>query len=207
MGSLSGFIITLSSFVIPLILVMDPFGNIPLFITALKRVPQERRTKVLLRELFIALCIMMIFLFSGAKMLSWLGIKEHSLGISGGIVLFIMSIKLVFNSAMDEQAQISQKDEEPFLVPLAIPLIAGPASLSMLMILSAKNPTEVWTLFAAVLIASVLNGAVLLLSFPISNILGKRGIIALERLAGLIMVLISVNMIMGGIFDFVTSLR
>lgn len=196
----------ISSYILTLILVMDPFGNIPLFITALKRVPTERRTKVLLRELMIALLIMMIFLFGGAKMLSWLGIAKYSLGISGGIVLFIMSIKLVFNSAMDEQAQISQKDEEPFLVPLAIPLIAGPASLSMLMILSAGDPKKVWSLFIAVLIASVLNGIVLLLSFPISNILGKRGIIALERLTGLIMVLISVNMMMGGISEFVHTL-
>ena len=197
----------ISSYVLTLILVMDPFGNIPLFITALKRVPSERRTVVLLRELIIALLIMMLFLFAGAKLLSWLGIAKYSLGISGGIVLFIMSIKLVFNSAMEEQAQINQKDEEPFLVPLAIPLIAGPASLSMLMILSAGDPAKSWSLFIAVLIASVLNGVVLLLSFPISNILGKRGIIALERLTGLIMVLISVNMMMGGISEFVTSLR
>lgn len=197
----------ITSYIITLILVMDPFGNIPLFITALKKVPTERRTKVLLRELFIALFIMMLFLFGGARMLSWLGIAKYSLGISGGIVLFIMSIKLVFNSSMDEQAQINQKDEEPFLVPLAIPLIAGPASLSMLMILSAGDPKKVWSLFIAVLIASVLNGIILLLSFPISNILGKRGIIALERLTGLIMVLISVNMMMGGISEFVSSLR
>lgn len=197
----------ITSYILTLILVMDPFGNIPLFITALKKVPTERRTKVLLRELFIALFIMMLFLFGGARMLSWLGIAKYSLGISGGIVLFIMSIKLVFNSSMDEQAQINQKDEEPFLVPLAIPLIAGPASLSMLMILSAGDPKKVWSLFIAVLIASVLNGIVLLLSFPISNILGKRGIIALERLTGLIMVLISVNMMMGGISEFVSSLR
>ena len=196
----------ISSYIVTLILVMDPFGNIPLFITALKRVPQERRTKVLLRELFIALFIMMIFLFGGAKMLSWLGIAKYSLGISGGIVLFIMSIKLVFNSVIDEQAQINQRDEEPFLVPLAIPLIAGPASLSMLMILSAGDPEKVWSLFTAVIIASVLNGIVLLLSFPISNILGRRGIIALERLTGLVMVLISVNMMMGGISEFVKSL-
>ncbi len=196
----------ISSYIITLILVMDPFGNIPLFITALKRVPTERRTKVLLRELMIALFIMMVFLFTGAKLLSWLGIAKYSLGVSGGIVLFIMSIKLVFNSSMEEQAQINQKDEEPFLVPLAIPLIAGPASLSMLLILSAGAPSKIWYLFAAVLIASVLNGLVLLLSFPISNLLGKRGIIALERLTGLLMVLISVNMMMGGISEFVKSL-
>ena len=196
----------ISSYIVTLILVMDPFGNIPLFITALKRVPPERRTKVLLRELMIALLIMMVFLFAGAKMLAWLGIAKYSLGVSGGIVLFIMSIKLVFNSLGDEQTQINQKDEEPFVVPLAIPLIAGPASLSMLLILSAGAPTKVVSLFIAVLIASFLNGLVLLLSFPLSNILGKRGLIALERLTGLLMVLISVNMMMGGISEFVKSL-
>lgn len=196
----------ISSYIITLILVMDPFGNIPLFITALKRVPTERRTKVLVRELVIALIIMMAFLFAGAKMLAWLGIAKYSLGVSGGIVLFIMSIKLVFNSLGDEQTQINQKDEEPFVVPLAIPLIAGPASLSMLLIMSAGAPSKVISLFVAVLIASFLNGVVLLLSFPLSNILGRRGLIALERLTGLLMVLISVNMMMGGISEFVKSL-
>ena len=195
----------ISSYILTLILVMDPFGNIPLFITALKRVPTERRTKVLLRELMIALLIMVGFLFAGAKMLAWLGIAKYSLGVSGGIVLFIMSIKLVFNSLGDEQTQVNQKDEEPFVVPLAIPLIAGPASLSMLLILSAGAPSKIGYLFVAVLIASILNGAVLLLSFPISNMLGRRGLIALERLTGLIMVLISVNMMMGGISEFVKS--
>ncbi len=196
----------ISSYIVTLILVMDPFGNIPLFITALKRVPQERRTKVLLRELMIALFIMMVFLFAGAKMLAWLGIAKYSLGVSGGIVLFIMSIKLVFNSLEDEQTQVNQKDEEPFVVPLAIPLIAGPASLSMLLILSAGAPSKIGYLFAAVLLASLLNGIVLLLSFPLSNLLGKRGLIALERLTGLLMVLVSVNMMMGGISEFVKSL-
>ena len=196
----------ISSYIITLILVMDPFGNIPLFITALKRVPTERRNKVLLRELLIALLIMMLFLFAGAKMLAWLGIAKYSLGVSGGIVLFIMSIKLVFNSLEDEQTQVNQKDEEPFVVPLAIPLIAGPASLSMLLIMSAGAPSKVLYLFIAVLVASFLNGVVLLLSFPLSNILGRRGLIALERLTGLLMVLISVNMMMGGISEFVKSL-
>jgi len=195
----------ISSYILTLILVMDPFGNIPLFITALKRVPTERRTKVLLRELMIALLIMVGFLFAGAKMLAWLGIAKYSLGVSGGIVLFIMSIKLVFNSLEDEQTQVNQKDEEPFVVPLAIPLIAGPASLSMLLILSAGAPSKIGYLFIAILIASILNGAILLLSFPISNILGRRGLIALERLTGLIMVLISVNMMMGGISEFVKT--
>ena len=195
------------SAVITLILVMDPFGNIPLFITALKKVPAERRKKVLLRELFIALLIMLTFLFAGSKVLSWFGIEPYSMSIAGGIILFIISVRLVFNSSLEEEAKINPKEEEPFIVPLAIPLIAGPASLSMILILSAGPLSKAFLVLIAILIASAFNAAVLLLSFPISNLLGKRGIIAVERLTGMLLILMSVNMVMSGIRDFLISLH
>jgi multiple antibiotic resistance protein len=187
------------SAVITLFLVMDPFGNIPLFITALKKVPPQRRTKVLARELLIAFAIMLAFLFAGRQALQYMGIENYSLNIAGGIILFIISIKLVFNTHQEESS--STKEEEPFIVPLAIPLIAGPASLSMLLILSASGGS--YHTLIAVLIASVLNAAVLMLSFPISNLLGKRGLTAVERLTGMLLVLMSVNMVMCGIADFI----
>ena len=189
-----------------LILVMDPFGNIPLFITALKKVPPERRKKVLLRELFIAFLIMLSFLFAGTKVLGWFGIAPYSMSIAGGIILFIISVRLVFNSSLDEEAKMSPKEEEPFIVPLAIPLIAGPASLSMILILSAGPLSHAFLVLIAILIASALNAAVLLLSFPISNLLGKRGLIAVERLTGMLLILMSVNMVMNGIKDFLISI-
>lgn len=192
------------SAVVTLILVMDPFGNIPLFITALKKVSPERRTFILVRELLIALIIMVAFLLIGNKFLKLLGIAQSSMGIAGGIILFIISIKLVFNSLEDDSPK-NLKEEEPFIVPLAMPLIAGPASLSMLLILSSGPLSKVFYLLIAVLVASAVNGAVLLLSFPISNLLGKRGLIALERLTGMLLVLMSVNMVMNGVAEFIKT--
>lgn len=198
---------TILSAVITLILVMDPFGNIPLFITALKKVPPERRIKVLLRELFIALLIMLAFLFAGTKVLGLFGIEQYSMSIAGGIILFIISVKLVFNSSLEEEQKNNPKDEEPFVVPLAIPLIAGPASLSMILILSAGPLSKAFLILLAILIASAFNAVVLLLSFPISNLLGKRGLIAVERLTGMLLILMSVNMVMSGIKDFLILLK
>lgn len=187
------------SAVITLCLVMDPFGNIPLFISALKRVAPERRKAVLVRELAIALAIMIGFLFLGKWFLQAFGIHSFSMSIAGGIILFIISIKLVFSNEAETKAD--PKEEEPFIVPLAIPLVAGPAALSIVMILSAQQPNKLITL-AAVVTASVVNSAVLMLSFPISNLLGKRGLAAIERLTGMILVLMSVDMVMGGISEF-----
>ncbi len=189
----------LISSVITLCLVMDPFGNIPLFISALKRVAPERRTIVLVRELGIALGIMIGFLFLGKWFLQAFGIEQFSMNIAGGIILFIISVKLVFGG--DEEIKADPKEEEPFIVPLAIPLVAGPAALSVVMILSAQQPNKFLTL-AAVIIASIINFAVLMLSFPISHFLGKRGLTAIERLMGMMLVLMSVNMVMGGISEF-----
>ena len=190
----------LISSVITLCLIMDPFGNIPLFISALKKVAPERRKTVLIRELAIAVLIMLVFLFVGDWFMRVFGIHSFSMSIAGGIILFIISAKLVFGN--DTEPSADPKEEEPFVVPLAIPLVAGPAVLSMIMILSAQHGNKLDTLWA-ILAASVFNSVVLMLSFPISKLLGKRGLVAIERLSGMILVLMSVNMIMGGISEFI----
>ena len=187
--------------VITLALVMDGFGNIPLFIAALKKVAPERRKTVLLRELGIALLIMVAFLFLGKWFLHAFGIHEYSLSMAGGIILFIISIKLVFGG--EEDPKSDPKEDEPFVVPLAIPLVAGPAALSMVMITAAQQSNKLMTL-GAVIVASLINSLILLASFPLSNLLGKRGLIAIERLTGMILVLMSVDMVMGGISSFMS---
>lgn len=187
------------SSVITLALVMDGFGNIPLFIAALKKVAPERRKTVLLRELGIALLIMVAFLFLGKWFLQAFGIHEYSLSIAGGIILFIISVKLVFGG--DEEPKNDPKEDEPFVVPLAIPLVAGPAALSMVMITAAQQSNKFITL-GAVIVASLINSVILMMSFPLSNLLGKRGLIAIERLTGMILILMSVDMVMGGISVF-----
>ncbi len=190
------------SSVITLALVMDGFGNIPLFITALKKVAPERRKTVLLRELGIALLIMVAFLFLGKWFLHAFGIHEYSLSIAGGIILFIISVKLVFGGG-EEDPKSDPKEDEPFVVPLAIPLVAGPAALSMVMITAAQQSNKLITL-GAVLVASLINSLILMASFPLSNLLGKRGLIAIERLTGMILILMSVDMVMGGISTFMS---
>ena len=187
------------SSVITLALVMDGFGNIPLFITALKKVAPERRKIVLLRELGIALLIMIAFLFMGKWFLHAFGIHEYSLSIAGGIILFIISVKLVFGG--EDEPKNDPKEDEPFVVPLAIPLVAGPAALSMVMITAAQQSNKLITL-GAVVVASLINSAILMASFPLSKLLGKRGLIAIERLTG--MILMSVDMVMGGISTFMS---
>jgi len=189
------------SSVITLALVMDGFGNIPLFITALKKVSPDRRKIVLLRELSIALVIMVAFLFLGKWFLQAFGIHEYSLSIAGGLILFLISVDLVFGSG-DETPKSDPKEEEPFVVPLAIPLVAGPAALSMVMITAAQQSNKFITL-GAVIVASLINSVILMASFPISNLLGKRGLTAIERLTGMILILMSVDMIMGGISAFI----
>lgn len=189
------------SSVITLALVMDGFGNIPLFIAALKKVAPERRKTVLIRELAIALIIMVAFLFLGKWFLRAFGIHEYSLSIAGGIILFIISVKLVFGG--DEEPKNDPKEDEPFVVPLAIPLVAGPAALSMVMITAAQQSNKFITL-GAVIVASIINSIILMASFPISNLLGKRGLIAIERLTGMILILMSVDMVMGGISVFMS---
>ena len=189
------------SSVITLALVMDGFGNIPLFIAALKKVAPERRKTVLIRELSIALLIMVAFLFLGKWFLRAFGIHEYSLSIAGGIILFVISVKLVFGG--DDEPKNDPKEDEPFVVPLAIPLVAGPAALSMVMITAAQQSNKFITL-GAVIVASVINSIILMASFPISNLLGKRGLIAIERLTGMILILMSVDMVMGGISTFMS---
>ncbi len=189
------------SSVITLALVMDGFGNIPLFIAALKKVAPERRKAVLIRELGIALLIMVAFLFLGKWFLKAFGIHEYSLSIAGGIILFIISVKLVFGG--EEETKGDPKEDEPFVVPLAIPLVAGPAALSMVMITAAQQSNKLITL-GAVIVASLINSAILMASFPISNLLGKRGLVAIERLTGMILILMSVDMVMGGISTFMS---
>ena len=189
------------SSVITLALVMDGFGNIPLFITALKKVAPERRKIVLLRELGIALLIMIAFLFMGKWFLHAFGIHEYSLSMAGGIILFIISVKLVFGG--EDEPKNDPKEDEPFVVPLAIPLVAGPAALSMVMITAAQQSNKLITL-GAVVVASLINSAILMASFPLSKLLGKRGLIAIERLTGMILILMSVDMVMGGISAFMS---
>ncbi len=187
-----------------LFLVMDPLGNIPLYLTALKNVPVERRMRVIFRELLIALGIMVLFLFSGQAFLSALNISEPALTTTGGVILFLIAIKMIFPS--DDGQKKHANEEEPFIVPLAIPYVAGPSALATLLLIMNNEPERWPEWLGAVFVAWLVTGIILLAAGPLAKILRNRGLIAIERLMGMILVAIAIQMLMNGAVEFVTLL-
>ena len=183
-----------------LFLLMDSIGNIPFFISFLKEVEPKRQRVIILRELLIALFIIMLFNFIGDALMQFLHINNDTVQIAGGIILFLLCIKMVFPSHHDANDGLPH-ETEPFIVPLAVPLIAGPAVLASVMIY-AKQESNQWLMLGAILIAWIASLIILLGSSLLKRVLGWRGILALERLMGLVLILISVQMFMSGLSAF-----
>lgn len=179
-----------------LLLIMDPLGNLPIFMSVLKNLEAKRQKYVLIRELLIALFIMIIFLFAGEKILIHLNLRTETVSISGGIILFLISIKMIFPEQEKNNNNISS--EEPFLVPLAIPLVAGPSLLATLMLLSHQYQNNIIKLIIPLFIAWLLTAIILLLSGLFLKILGNKGINVLERLMGLILIMLATQMFLDG---------
>jgi len=183
-----------------LFFLMDAIGNIPLFISLLKKLPPKRQRLVILRELTIALIAILLFYFSGNFFLNALGISDQTVSISGGIILMLIALKMIFPS----QHAPSERplETEPFIVPLAIPLIAGPAILATVMIYSRQD-IAVHHAVIAICIAWALSTLILILAPSLQKILSQRGIDALERLMGLILMLLAIQMFLNGISGFI----
>jgi len=181
-----------------LFLVIDPIGNIPAFLFILQSVPPERHRQILVRELFIALLALIFFLFLGQYVLAALQISQGSLGAAGGIILFLIALRMTFpvpKGIFGEEAD----GAEPFIVPLAIPLIAGPAAMATLMLLMARDPNLWLQWLAALLAAWSVSGIILLSAGRLARLLGRRTLIAIERLMGLILTAVAVQMFIDGV--------
>ena len=188
-----------------LLLIMDPLGNIPLFLSVLKTVESEsRRRKILIRELFLALLVLLLFLFAGEYLLKWLNLRQEAVSIAGGIVLFLISLRMIFPSEKGIMGEMPEG--EPFFVPLAVPLLAGPSTLAMLILLARSQPERIFDWLAAVLGAWAVTSLIMLSSSKLNKLFGKRGLIAVERLMGMVLVAISVQMLMDGISTYVNVL-
>jgi multiple antibiotic resistance protein len=188
---------SLFSATILLFMVMDPFGNAPLFMCVLQEVPPDRRQRVITRELVIALGVMVFFLFFGHYLLDVLHISEPSLSIAGGIILFLIAIRMIFGS----MAKAFENDPagEPFIVPLAIPSVAGPSAVAAELLLMAREPHRWPEWLLALFAAWLAAGVILILSAELSRLLGERGLLALQRLMGLILTTIAVEMFVNGL--------
>jgi multiple antibiotic resistance protein len=186
------------SAVVTLFLIMDPLGNVPIFLAVLKRVAPERRRKILVREVLIAYAVLLLFLLVGERVLELLQIQQETISIAGGIVLFLIAVRMIFPQA----GTFAESSEgEPLVVPLAIPLIAGPSTLATLLLLRADTESMV-QLWLATTIAWLATAAILIAAPFFYRALGERGLVAMERLMGMVLVMISVQMFLNGVATF-----
>jgi multiple antibiotic resistance protein len=176
---------------------MDPIGNVPVFLSILKNIPIERRRKVLIRELLIALIVLLFFMFIGRYILQLLQIAESSLGIAGGIMLFIIAINMIFPGNKNMFAH--NEKMEPLVVPLAVPMIAGPSAIAAVILMMAQEPDRWKEWVFALIIAWLIAGVTLLSSETLGRKLGERALLAIERLMGILLMLVSVDLIIDGI--------
>ena len=196
--------VSFTSAVVILLLVMDPIGNIPLFVSVLRQVEPARRTRVILRECAIALAVLLAFVLFGSAILGVLGLSDPSLTIAGGVILFLIALRMIFRRP--EGIFGDTVGSEPFIVPLAIPSIAGPAAIATVMLLASRAPQRLLEWCAAVSVAMLVTAALLVSAERFAKLAGEQGLLAFERLMGLILTAIAVEMLLRGIETFVHSL-
>lgn len=184
-----------------LFFVMDPLGNIPMFLVALRDVDPARRKYVIVRELLIALAVLVAFLIAGAPLLRVFHISEPSLSISGGLILFIIALRMVFPTG--DSLPLELPDKEPFIVPLAVPLLAGPSAAATIILMATREPERRWEWLVALMSAWLGAAIILYFGAALSRLLGQRGLLALERLMGMLLTALAVQMTLDGIAAFV----
>lgn len=192
------------SAVILLTLVADPFGNMPLVNAMLGDVPESRRRFVVVRECLIAYGLLLVFMFGGQSFLALMHLSQTSLSIAGGVILFMIAIRMVFaklDGTFGEKA-----GSEPFIVPLATPLIAGPSALATVMLMASRDPDRVGMWAAAITVTMLVTTVVLLAGTRLHRWLGEHAMHAIERLMGLILTAIAVEMLLAGIREFMKGL-
>ena len=190
---------TFASATILLILITDPVGNIPIFANALKHVAPERRARVILREILIAFFLLLTFMFVGEGFLKVMNLSELSLQIGGGVILFLIALRMVFPPPATLEPEIF---EEPLIVPLAVPAIAGPSAMATVLLLVSQQPERRLDWIAALCVTMLISAVVLVSAERIQRLIGTRLVVAVERLMGLVLVSVAIEMMLRGAKTF-----
>ncbi len=188
-----------------LLLVLDPVGNVPSVLAALKNVATARWRIVVLRECAIAYAVLLAFMFGGRRFLDILGLTDTALEIAGGVILFLIALKMVFGES--DKLFGDAPEGEPLVVPIAIPFTAGPSAMATVLLMASRDPQHIAAWVGALTIAMMITTAVLVSARRVSLALGVRGVVAIERLMGLLLSAIAVQMLLTGIERFVGQLR
>ena len=194
---------TILSAALLLFLILDPLGNIPVFLSMLRRLTPQRQRIVLARELLIALFVLMLFLWAGKYALEVMHLRQESVAIAGGIVLFLIGIRMIFPPPEGLMGEIP--DGEPFIVPMAIPLVAGPSGMAAVMLMGSNEPDRLGEWSLALLIAWGATAAILFSATYLYKLLGARALTAIERLMGMLLVAISVQMLLEGLVSYLRA--
>jgi MarC family membrane protein len=186
------------SALILLLLVLDPLGSLPIFIPIMRAVPKERRTRVALREVGIAFCVLFGFMFVGDSFLQVMHLSERSLEVAGGVILMIIAIRMIFGGSA-ESAYGLEPGKEPLIFPLAVPLLAGPSAMATVLLLASRQPDRIYYWIGALSAALLVSGLVLVLADRIRKLLGDSVVSAIEKLMGLVLTAIAVEMVLAGL--------
>jgi MarC family membrane protein len=190
---------TFWSATILLILITDPVGNIPIFANALRHVPPQRRPWVILREILIAFVLLLAFMFVGEGFLRVMNLSELALQIGGGVILFLIALRMVFPPPESTDAE---QMTEPLIVPLAVPAVAGPSALATVLLLVSQQPAQRIEWIAALCVTMLVSAVVLVSAERIERVIGRRPLVAVERLMGLVLVSVAIEMLLRGIKTF-----
>lgn len=188
------------------IMIMDPFGNVPLFLAALRHTEPARRRRVIVRELLIALVVMLVFLFGGQGFMRLFQIDPAALTVAGGVILMLIALRMIFPTP-ERSLREPVTEDEPFIVPLAVPYVAGPSLLAMIIVLVSQNPEHLPWYLIALVTAWLLTSVVLYFSAALQRVLGDKTLMAVERLMGMVLVIIATQMTLEGIAQFYALTR
>jgi MarC family membrane protein len=186
------------SALILLLLVLDPFGSLPIFISVLRGVAPERRTRVAIRETAIAFVVLLGFMLAGEAFLALMRLSERSLEVAGGVILLIIAIRMIFTGGGEIYAG-DNGPREPLIFPLAVPMLAGPSAMATVLLLASRQPEKMWHWAGALTIAVGVSGLVLLTADRIHRWLGASMVAAIEKLMGLVLTAVAIEMLLMGL--------
>lgn len=189
---------TIASTAVIFVLIMDPLGNVPLFLAALRHTEAHRRRLVVVRELFIALAVMLVFLFAGNRIMDLFHVGSPALTVAGGVILMLIALRMIFPTP-EKTLREAVPVDEPFIVPLAVPYLAGPSLIAMEVVLVSGDPDSLPYYLIALVLAWLVSAVVLYFSQGLHRVLGEKTLVAIERLMGMVLVIVATQMTLDGI--------
>ncbi len=187
---------------IVLTFILDPFGNVPILLAILKDVEKARHRKIIAREMIFGLIILLFFLFLGQNFLDIFHLETTSVRIAGGLIFFIIALNLIFPR---KNGSLFASTGEPFIVPIALPMVAGPSALATLLVLSNQHENHIGGLTASLAIAWGITATVMFSAPFLLRILRKKGLTAVEKLMGMLLLIMSVQMLLDGIREYAAT--